>query len=131
VATGEPRTRSVGLEARARLAGSARVADVVASVVLLIVLVLLAIGVGWAAVLMGIAFGDCNPGQWCGVETSAVSALAATRYLLIAFVLLATAYTAVRAARGLVTWPVPVFGIAAVLALFAVVTVIVQGSLPG
>ncbi len=55
-------------EARHPLAGGRRVADVVASVVLLVVLALEAVVAGWAIVLLSLAFGSCNaPGNSCNV----------------------------------------------------------------
>ncbi len=119
---------TTGREARHPLAGGRRVADVVASVVLLVVLALEAVVAGWAIVFLSLAFGSCNaPGNSCNVALGgAVVYVGPALVGLIALVVIV--WAVFRMVRRRMTWPVPVVGITAIVVVFFACRLLVDAA---
>ncbi|MBT1677039.1 DUF6264 family protein [Curtobacterium aurantiacum] len=117
-----------GREARHPLAGRSRVADVVASTALLVLLTVEALAAGWGIKLMSLAFVSCAaPGNTCN-ETLGDSVVVVGP-ILVAGVLVATiAVCVLRLVRRRLTWPVVLVGMAAVVAVFFASLLLVDSS---
>ena len=117
-----------GREARHPLAGRARVADMVASIALLVVLTAEALAAGWGIKLMSLAFMSCAaPGNTCnvGLGDSAVT----VGPILVAVVLVASIVVCVlRLVRRRLAWPFVLVGMAAVVAVFFGALLLVDSS---
>lgn len=117
-----------GREARHPLAGRRRVADVVASIALLVVLTLEALAAGWGIKLMSLAFVSCAaPGNTCnaGLGDSVVT----VGPILIALVLVASIVVCIlRLVRRRLAWPVVLVGMAAVVAVFFAALLLIESS---
>ncbi|WP_372496100.1 DUF6264 family protein [Curtobacterium flaccumfaciens] len=117
-----------GREARHPLAGRSRVADVVASTALLVVLTVGALAAGWGIRLMSLAFVSCGaPGNTCN-ETLGDSVVVVGP-IIVAAVLVATITVCVlRLVRRRLTWPVVLVGMAAIVAVFFASLLLVDSS---
>ncbi|MGL3198194.1 MULTISPECIES: hypothetical protein [Curtobacterium] len=117
-----------GREARHPLTGGRRVADVVASVVLLVGLALEAVVAGWAVVFLSLAFGSCNaPGNSCNAALG--GAVVYVGPVLVGLVaLVAIVWAVFRMARRRVAWPVPVVGITAIVVVFFACRLLVDAA---
>lgn len=107
-----------GREARHPLAGGRRVADVVASVVLLTVLAAESVLAGAGIVFLSLGFTSCGaPGSRC--DEALGGAVVYVGPVLVAVVLVAALLVCVlRLVRRRLTWPFALVGIAAVVAVF-------------
>lgn len=105
-------------EARHPVVGGRRVADVVATVVLLVALTLEAVVAGWAIVLLSLAFGSCDaPGNSCNAALGGAVVYAGP--VLVGLVaVLAIAWAVFRVVRRRMAWPAPVVGITAIVVVF-------------
>jgi len=107
-----------GREARHPLSGHRRVADLVASVALLVVLAAESVLAGGGIVFLSLAFSSCGaPGNSC--DETLGGAVVYVGPVLVAVVLVATLVVCVlRLVRRKLTWPFALVGIAAVVAVF-------------
>ena len=117
-----------GREARHPLAGGRRVADVVTTVVLLVLETLAAIVAGWAIVFLSFAFRSCDaPGNQCNEVLGGAVVYAGP--VIVALLLIASIVVCVlRLVRRRLAWPVALVGLFAVVAVFAVSRVVVDAS---
>uniref|UniRef100_A0A942T0C5 Uncharacterized protein n=1 Tax=Neobacillus citreus TaxID=2833578 RepID=A0A942T0C5_9BACI len=117
-----------GREARHPLAGGRRVADLVASVVLLVVLTAEAVVAGWAIVFLSLAFASCGaPGNSCNEALG--GAVVYTAPVIVALVLVAALVTCVlRLVHRRLAWPFAVVGMAAVVAVFFGALLLVESA---
>ena len=117
-----------GREARHPLAGGRRVADVVASVVLLVALVLEALVAGWAIVFLSLMFGSCNaPGNSCNATLG--GAVVYVGPVLVGVVaLIVIAWAVFRIVRRRMAWPVPLVGITAIVAVYFACRLLVDAA---
>lgn len=117
-----------GREARHPLAGGRRVADVVASVVLLVALVLEALVAGWAIVFLSLAFGSCTaPGNSCNATLG--GAVVYVGPVLVGLVaLIVVAWAVFRMVRRRMAWPVPLVGITAIVVVFFACRLLVDAA---
>lgn len=108
-----------GREARRPLAGGRRVADVVATVVLLTVLAVESVVAGAGVVFLSLGFTSCEaPGNRC--DETLGGAVVYVGPVLVAVVLVAALLVCVlRLVRRRLSWPFALVGIAAVVAVFA------------
>lgn len=115
-------------EARHPLTGGRRVADVVATVVLLVALTLEAIVGAWAIVLLSLGFSSCNaPGNSCNAILG--GAVVYVGPVLVALVVVgAIVWSLVRLVRRRMAWPIPVVGVTAVVAVFFACRLLVDAA---
>lgn len=121
-----PRT---GREARHPLTGGRRVADVVATVVLLVVLALEALAAGWAIRLLSLQFSSCAaPGNSCNAALG--GAVVSVGPVLGGVVLVLALVVALsRMVRRRLAWPIPVVGITAVVVVFFACRLLVDAAI--
>lgn len=107
-----------GREARHPLAGGRRVADLVASVGLLVLLAAESVVAGGGIVFLSLAFSSCGaPGNSC--DETLGGAVVYVGPVLVALVLVATLVVCVlRLVRRRLSWPFALVGVAAVVAVF-------------
>jgi hypothetical protein len=107
-----------GREARHPLAGGRRVADVVATTALLVLLAVESVAAGGGIVFLSLAFSSCGaPGNTC--DETLGGAVVYVGPVLVALVLVATLVVCVlRLVRRMLSWPFALVGIAAVVAVF-------------
>ncbi|KTR04246.1 hypothetical protein NS184_12410 [Curtobacterium luteum] len=119
---------STGREARHPLAGGRRVADVVASAVLLVALAVEAVVAGWAIVFLSLVFGSCDaPGNSCNAALG--GAVVYVGPVLVGLVaLVAIVWAVSRLVRRRVAWPVPVVGITAIVVVFFACRLLVDAA---
>ncbi|MBE7162562.1 MAG: hypothetical protein INR72_15090 [Williamsia herbipolensis] len=117
-----------GREARRPLAGGRRVADGVASVVLLVFESVVAVAAGWGIVFLTFRFDSCGaPGTRC--DEALGGAVVAAGPVLVALLLVASIVVSVlRLVRRRLAWPVPVIGVVAIVAAFAAALAIVGAA---
>ncbi|PZE80202.1 hypothetical protein DEI91_14605 [Curtobacterium sp. MCBD17_032] len=115
-------------EARTGRHRGRRVADVVTSVVLLVVGALAAVTAGWGIMLLALGFGSCDaPGNRCDEGLGA--AVVTLGPVLVALVFLAAAVVCVlRLVRRRTAWPVALLGLGLVVVVFLVARLLVDGS---
>jgi uncharacterized membrane protein YhaH (DUF805 family) len=107
-----------GREARHPLAGRRRVADVVATIALLVLLAAESVVAGGGIAFLSLAFSSCGaPGNSC--DEAFGGAVVYAGPVLVALVLVATLVVCVmRLVRRRLSWPFALVGIAAVVAVF-------------
>ncbi len=117
-----------GREARHPLAGRRRVADLVASTALLVVLTVEALAAGWGIKLLSLAFVSCAaPGNSCNAALGDSVVVAGP--ILVAVLFVATLVVSVlRLVRRRLTWPVVLVGMAAVVVVFFAAMLLVDSS---
>lgn len=110
----------VGLEARPPSSGPRRVADVVASVVLLVLLAVEAVVAAMGILLLSLGFSSCAaPGNTC--DQGLGGAVVYVGPVLVAFVSVAALVVSmVRLVKRRLTWPVPLLGAGLVVVVFFV-----------
>lgn len=110
------------------MSGGRRVADVAATVVLLVALALEAVVAGWAIVFLSLGFASCAaPGNSC--NTALGGGVVHVGPVLVALVLvLALAVAVLRLVRRRLAWPIPVVGILAVVAVFFACRLLVDAA---
>lgn len=117
-----------GREARHPLAGRSRVADLVASTALLVVLTVGALAAGWGIRLMSLAFVSCGaPGNTCN-ETLGDSVVVVGPIIVAAVLVATIAVCVLRLVRRRLTWPVVLVGMAAIVAVFFASLLLVDSS---
>lgn len=119
---------AVGREARPALRGGRRVADVVATVVLLVVGVLVAIVASYAIAFSALAFRSCAaPGNRCD---EAVGSMAVTVGPVVVGVVLlaAVVLSVVRMVRARLAWPVAFLGLGLVVGVAVVARLLATGA---
>ncbi|PZE62679.1 hypothetical protein DEI83_14810 [Curtobacterium sp. MCBD17_021] len=117
-----------GREARTGPRGARRAADVVASVVLLVVDALAAVTAGWGISLLALGFGSCEaPGNRCDEGLGGTVVTLAP--VLVALVFLATVLCCVRRlVRRRIAWPVALLGLGVLVVVFLVARLVVGGT---
>ncbi|WP_420361842.1 DUF6264 family protein [Curtobacterium aetherium] len=117
-----------GREARGGLHGGRRVADVVATVVLLLVGALAATTAGWGIALLGLAFRSCGaPGNRC--DEGLGSTVVTLGPVLVAVVFVVTVVLCVlRSVRRRTAWPVALLGLGVLAVVFLVARLVVGGT---
>ncbi|GGK96609.1 glucan phosphoethanolaminetransferase (alkaline phosphatase superfamily) [Curtobacterium luteum] len=117
-----------GREARHPLTGGRRVADVVATVVLLVALTLVAIVAAWAIVFLSLNFSSCSaPGNSCNAVLG--GAVVYVGPVLVALVVVgAIVWSLVRLVRRRMAWAIPVVGITAVVVVFFACRLLVDAA---
>ncbi|MBT2500945.1 hypothetical protein [Curtobacterium sp. ISL-83] len=115
-------------EARPPLVGGRRVADVVATVVLLVVTTGVAAAAVWGIRFLSLGFRSCAaPGNSCN-ETLG-GAVVTGGPVIVALVLVAAVATCVlRIVRRRVAWPVALSGSAVIVAVFFAAVLLAHGS---
>lgn len=110
----------VGLEARPPSSGPRRVADVVASVVLLVLLAVEAVVAVMGILLLSLGFSSCAaPGNTC--DQGLGGAVVYVGPVLVALVFVAAfVVSIVRLVKRRLTWPVPLLGAGLVVVVFFV-----------
>ncbi|PYY45270.1 DUF6264 family protein [Curtobacterium sp. MCBD17_023] len=117
-----------GREARSGGRRGRRVADVVASVVLLVVGALAALTAGWGIMLLALGFGSCDaPGNRC--DEGLGGTVVTLGPVLVALVFLVAAVVCVlRLVRRRTAWPVALLGLGLVVVVFLVARLVVGGT---
>lgn len=107
-----------GDRTRHRMEGRRRVADLVGTTVLLVVLVVEAIVASWGIVFLSLAFASCSvPGNSCNVALG--GAVVHLGPVVVGLVFVVTLVVAVsRIVRRRLAWPIPVVGVTAVVVVF-------------
>ncbi|WP_156463681.1 hypothetical protein [Curtobacterium sp. Leaf183] len=107
-----------GRRARHPLVGGRRVADLVATIVLLAIDAGVALVAGWGIVFLSLGFGSCTaPGNRCDETLGGVVVYAGP--VLVALVLaLTVVFSVLRLTRRRLAWPVAVTGLVAVVVVF-------------
>ncbi|PZF56502.1 hypothetical protein DEJ23_10060 [Curtobacterium sp. MCSS17_008] len=126
VGLAEPAT--AGREARLGTHGRRRVADVVATVLLLVLLAVESVAAGGGIVFLSLAFHSCAaPGNTCDVGLG--SAVAYVGPMLVALVLVVTLLgCTLRLVRRRLAWPVALLGIAAQVVVFSAALLLVDSA---
>ncbi|NII40194.1 hypothetical protein E9228_000813 [Curtobacterium flaccumfaciens] len=119
---------AVGREARAGLRGGRRVADVVASVALLLIGAVTTVVAGRGIQFMALSFGSCDaPGNRC--DEGLGGTVVTLGPVLVAVVFLVTLVLCVlRLVRRRLTWPVALLGLGVVVAVFVVARLLAGGA---
>jgi len=118
-----------GREARHPLAGGRRVADVVATIALLVLLAAESVAAGGGIVFLSLAFSSCEaPGNTC--DEAFGGGVVSVGPVLVALVLVATLVVCVlRLVHRRLTWPVALVGMAAVVAVFFGAVLLVDSAI--
>ncbi|WP_147281470.1 DUF6264 family protein [Curtobacterium sp. AG1037] len=113
-------TGGVGLEARPPSSGPRRAADVVASVVLLVLLAVESVVAAMGILLLSLGFSSCRaPGNTC--DQGLGGAVVYVGPVLVALVFVAALVVSiVRLVKRRLTWPVPLLGAGLVVVVFFV-----------
>ena len=119
---------AVGREAQAGLRGGRRVADVVASVALLLIGAVTTVVAGRGIQFMALSFGSCDaPGNRC--DEGLGGTVVTLGPVLVAVVFLVTLVLCVlRLVRRRLTWPVALLGLGVVVAVFVVARLLAGGA---
>jgi hypothetical protein len=119
---------AVGREARPGLRGGRRAADVVATVVLLVVGVLVAIIASYAVAFSALAFRSCaTPGNRCDEAVGTV-AVTVGPVAVGVVLLLAVVVSVVRMVRARLAWPVAFLGLGLVVGVAVVARLLASGA---
>lgn len=118
-----------GREARHPLAGSRRVADLVATIALLALLAAESVAAGAGIVFLSLAFGSCAaPGNTC--DEAFGGAVVSVGPVLVAVVLVATLVVCVlRLVHRKLSWPVVLVGMATEVAVFSAAVLLVDSAI--
>lgn len=119
---------AVGREARPGLRGGRRVADVVATVVLLLLGAVTTVVAGRGIQFMALSFGSCDaPGNRC--DEGLGSTVVTLGPVVVALVFLVTLVVCVlRLVRRRLSWPVALLGLGVLVLVFVVARLLVGGS---
>lgn len=105
-----------------------RIADLVATIVLLAVGVVLALVAGWGIVFLSLRFQSCSvPGNQCD-EALGGAVVYAGPVLVALVVVLAVVFSVFRLVRHRLAWPIALTGIVGVVAVFLGAVVLVDGA---
>lgn len=118
-----------GREARHPLAGGRRVADLVTTIALLVVLAAESVAAGAGIVFLSLAFGSCAaPGNTC--DEAFGGAVVSVGPMIVAVVLVATlAACVLRLVHRRLSWPVVLVGMAGVVAVFSAAVLLVDSAI--
>lgn len=118
-----------GLEARHRLTGGRRVADMVATIAVLTIATVAAVVAGWGIVFLSLAFHSCTaPGNRCDETLGGVVVYAGPVAVALVLVL-AILFSVLRMVRRRLAWPIAVIGLAAVVAAFFAALLLVDSAI--
>lgn len=119
---------AVGRAARPGLRGGRRVADVVATVVLLLLGAVTTVVAGRGIQFMALSFGSCDaPGNRC--DEGLGSTVVTLGPVVVALVFLVTLVVCVlRLVRRRLSWPVALLGLGVLVLVFVVARLLVGGS---